>query len=228
MKNKKNSRYFTLIELLVVIAIIAILASMLLPALNKARDTAKTIVCTNNLKQIGLGMLSYASDYDGYFPNYYNNVGTKKYWSKDLATLGYLPEPGPKQMLYLCPTNTVKNYNYYKASKPELYNNNYVYNAELDWEHNYWDQEAVKLSQIEKPTEVAMVSDAGMRNNEGDPLACCPAINYRDIPGGPNYPNKYTQIAFVHHNSCNIVWVDGHVEAVSLRNISPSMWLAKK
>ncbi|HOK80631.1 MAG TPA: prepilin-type N-terminal cleavage/methylation domain-containing protein [bacterium] len=95
---------FTLIELLVVIAIIAILAAMLLPMLTKAREKARQAVCINNMKQVGLGMMLYAEDWDGWLevghPGY---TGLQAYFEK-----GYLKN----RELVVCPTNRQKPFNW--------------------------------------------------------------------------------------------------------------------
>ena len=85
---KKN---FTLIELLVVIAIIAILAAILLPALNSARERGRAASCINNLKQTGMANAQYNDDSNGYIPVNSNAQSNGWAWASYLAKLGYLP-----------------------------------------------------------------------------------------------------------------------------------------
>ncbi len=111
-----QSRGFTLIELLVVIAIIALLAAILFPVFARARENARKSSCINNCKQMGLGFLQYAQDYDEMLPCGYSAGPPARDWTNDIAS--YLKST----QIQVCPSKraTGRHYGYgwYLASTP--------------------------------------------------------------------------------------------------------------
>lgn len=237
-KQKKytgSDRFFTLIELLVVIAIIAILASILLPTLSRARETAKSISCVNNIKQLGISMNSYINDNDEYLPaSIISYNGTYQIWGVTLAAGGYVSAQAtgynPAIKSLLCPGSTVT------TNRRVIYEQgNYGMNKFISYSvGNGVDELWLKVNTLRKPSTKLLLFDSGTAYLHYGQITG-PAHNSFYLPGAQanttlpwnqnNYSNSYDAYAGRHQKKLNLLWVDGHVDNDRADNIKDSkLW----
>ena len=211
---------FTLIELLVVIAIIAILAAMLMPALQQARDRAKASQCTSNCKQIGTGLLMYADANDGMIPPHTGrNPGRTDNNAKyDISWAGYLfLAKNLDGKVIACPKAPQHYLSHYRVTgddcKANTYNVSYGINRMVVLNSTGKTPRMYKLGRLKNPSQGMIFSDSaqgkGSNATNRDNGYYIIAQGWGTVEAG-----NCGTVATRHSGAANFIYFDGHSNSI--------------